>query len=66
MFLIWVAILVGLWGNAMNIEWYNSAHGVLTSNNSRMEAIYLMLGVTVLVAIIFICCIIKGIIKKLN
>ncbi|QZY53986.1 hypothetical protein [Crassaminicella profunda] len=66
MFLIVVAILVGIWGNAMNIEWYNSAHGVHTLSNPRMEAIHLMMSVIAITAIIFTYYTIKRIIKELN
>lgn len=61
-----VVILVGIWGNAMNIEWYNSAHGVQTLSNPRMEAMHLMIGVIAITGSIFIYCISKSVIKELN
>lgn len=66
MFIMLLILLWAIWSNAMQIEWYNSAHGRIISYNPRTQAIYTIIKTITISGIIFIFFLVKQTVKKLK
>ena len=65
-FLQLVITLIMIWQYHVDLEWYNSAHGVISSTSPTKQAVLYMIAVTVYAVMIYLVLVVRGTIKRVK
>jgi len=65
-FLQLVITLIIIWQYHADLEWYNSAHGVISAVNPTKQAVLYMIAVTVYAVMIYLILVLRGMKKLIN